>query len=244
MLNRRAEEADKCEEGVFSRIDPELDEWAAQLLKENNIPAWGVTTGLLARSWDSGKAAETSQSKTREWHQDFGFIGQNVKIGDTYHKITTLEMMNMLVEWTHRDGRAASPVGSPGHLRVEKLILVYVTLENHSQGTSVCRVSRDDYSYTLSAVEGDGVAIDNARLFHSNPILKPEDAEKPVVRALFRILVYTKPEPSDLRYNDMVPKGYIPGKQNITRGTVEMPDIPVGDLSCVCGSKLCGCLKL
>jgi len=191
--------------------DSELDEWATEVLKENNIPAdREVITDFFVRRWKSGAAAlkfqeeETLDDRRKDrWHMD----GESIKKGDT----VTLSYQEQ-----------ASEVDE----RVEKLILVYVTLENHSQGTSVCR---DENCYTLSVAEGDGVAIDNAGLFHRVPILKPIDADKPVVRALFRIQVRPEPE-SDLEYYYTARRAKI--------GTMEMPDIPVGYLNCVCGCKL------
>lgn len=171
-----------------SYLNPdELEKWAMQLLKENNIHADydSVRTTLLVKNWEP----EDDLPNGRRFHRD-GY----------------------------------GPSGSDCSL--EKLILVYVTLANHTQGTAVS-ASRVDNNrllpgselfWTLSGVEGQAVAIDNRHVFHAVPRVEAIDTAEPVMRVIFRIILSTD------RFN-------APRPIKDTTGTVDMGDLPIGKLT-------------
>lgn len=97
-------------------------------------------------------------------------------------------------EWDTDEIKDTSPVfHHDGH---QKLILVYIEMLNHTQGTLVANnseavedsVANPEEFWSIQAVEGNGVVLDDAEMWHAVPRIMPTDESKPVSRALLRIL--------------------------------------------------------
>merc|ERR1711964_723687 len=97
--------------------------------------------------------------------------------------------------------------GKLHHDLCEKLIIVYVTLKNHSEGSIIASVSnrrtdgdllQNPYEYyTLKNLKDEktdelqryGVAIDDFHAFHGSPNINAEVPTEPIRRVMFRIKV-------------------------------------------------------
>lgn len=213
----------------------------------------GFYSEMTRLNWHLWKSKWSPQSMSVKWYPDLaeditkmaGWAEHLIEINNIDLNLENIGSVDMQF-FNHKNQAAADEYYKRSclhHDGCEKLIIVYVTLINHTEGSQIATISPlrtkkgdvvqdPDQHYTLRGpVEGSGVLIDDFQMYHGSPNIKAIDEDEWIQRVMFRIKGNSGASRSRRDYD---PRQYHAQGAGM--------DVSIMDLLCaVCNQQRCTC---